>query len=99
MQPARHTPSAARCRLSAPSGAAILLGAFAGLRAAEACGPRVEDLDFMRGILHPAAWALERAIRTARAKVDGLPAGFRYHDLRHYFASLLIASGADVKAV
>jgi integrase len=30
---------------------------------------------------------------------DGLPAGFRYHDLRHYFASLLIASGADVKTV
>jgi integrase len=44
-------------------------------------------------------WALERAMRTARAKVDGLPAGFRYHDLRHYFASLLIASGADVKTV
>jgi integrase len=28
-----------------------------------------------------------------------LPAGFRYHDLRHYFASLLIAQGADVKTV
>jgi integrase len=25
--------------------------------------------------------------------------GFRYHDLRHYFASLLIASGSDVKTV
>jgi integrase len=41
----------------------------------------------------------ERATRTAREKVDGLPAGFRYHDLRHHFASLLIASGADVKTV
>jgi integrase len=29
----------------------------------------------------------------------GLPAGFRYHDLRHYLASLLIANGADVKIV
>jgi len=39
-----------------------------------------------------------RSFRLARAKV-GLPNGFRYHDLRHYFASLLIASGADVKIV
>ena len=42
---------------------------------------------------------LERAVRTARAKVPGLPTGFRYHDLRHYLASLLIADGADVKTV
>jgi integrase len=128
--------------------AAILLGAFAGLRIAEACGLRVTDVDFMRGIISPAVqypagelkteisrtaipvpqslalelaahvqqhpgetlltnpsggqlepWRLERAIRTARGKVDGLPAGFRYHDLRHYLASLLIASGEDVKTV
>ncbi|HJY66544.1 MAG TPA: tyrosine-type recombinase/integrase, partial [Streptosporangiaceae bacterium] len=38
-------------------------------------------------------------MRTARKKVQDLPASFRYHDLRHYFASLLIASGADVKTV
>jgi integrase len=44
-------------------------------------------------------WALERAIRSARVKVKGLPDGFRYQDLRHYLASLLIASGADVKTV
>lgn len=31
--------------------------------------------------------------------VPGLPAAFRFHDLRHYLASLLIASGADVKVV
>ena len=39
-------------------------------------------------------WAIERAMRKARGEVKGLPAGFRYHDLRHYFASLLIADGA-----
>jgi integrase len=38
-------------------------------------------------------------MRTARAKVAGLPDGFRYHDLRHYLASLLIAEGSDVKTV
>ena len=42
---------------------------------------------------------LQRAVRDARKKVTGLPVGYRYHDLRHYFASLLIASGLDVKVV
>lgn len=42
---------------------------------------------------------LARAIRRARTDVDGLPAGFRFQDLRHYYASLLISSGADVKIV
>ncbi|MBA2768527.1 MAG: tyrosine-type recombinase/integrase, partial [Sporichthyaceae bacterium] len=31
--------------------------------------------------------------------VPGLHEAFRFHDLRHYLASLLIASGADVKVV
>jgi hypothetical protein len=38
-------------------------------------------------------------MRAARDKVPGLPPGFRHFDLRHYFASLLISSGADVKVV
>jgi len=127
---------------------AVLLGAFAGLRIAEACGLRVADVDFLRRELTPAvqwpalplktaiSWTtvpiadtlvsaiaaqvarypaetvltgagggqldphrLGREIRHARAHVDRLPAGFRFHDLRHYYASLLIASGADVKIV
>jgi transcriptional regulator with XRE-family HTH domain len=45
------------------------------------------------------AWPPERAIPSARKKVPGLREGFRYHDLRHYLASLLIAHGADVKLV
>lgn len=39
------------------------------------------------------------SIRDAREKIDGLPEGFTYHDLPHYLASLLIASGADIKTV
>ena len=128
---------------------AVVLGAFVGLRLAEACGLRVGDVDFLRAIVYPkvqyparplktktsktpvpvpvslveqcsaqitaygrhetlltgqdegqlSTWAIERAMRKARSEVRGLPAGFRYHDLRHYFASLLIASGADVKMV
>jgi integrase len=128
---------------------AVLLGALSGLRLAEACGLRLADVDFMRGVVSPAVqypseplktetsqtavpvgqlalelsahvkrfpsrdgtvlvnelgrqlapWTLERAMRTARKKVPGLPAEFRFQDLRHYFASLLIASGADVKVV
>ena len=44
----------------------------------------------------PAVRTLDARARhpLGRAKVPGLPASFRFHDLRHYFASLLIASGA-----
>jgi hypothetical protein len=31
----------------------VLLGAFIGLRLAEACGLRPEDIDFMRAVVHP----------------------------------------------
>jgi integrase len=127
---------------------AVLLGAFVGLRTAEACGLRVSDVDFMRGVVTPAVqwpaeplktetsktavpipsdlalmlsaevakygsdwivsdgvggqastWSIDRAMRTARKKIPGLPADFHFHDLRHYLASLLIADGADVKVV
>lgn len=149
--------------------AAVLLGAFVGVREAEACGMLVTDLDLMRGRWTPRAqypdvplktatsrtpvafgqtlalelaahlkmtadlrrgpwvlsnawgeqlapWTLQRAMRAARSAhvsplpdghpkdcggclVPGLPDGFGFHDLRHYFASMLIESGADVKKV
>ena len=128
--------------------AAVLLGAFAGLRVAEVSGLRVADVDFTRGIVHPVQqwpseplktegsdaeipipndlalmlsssvaqwpgemlvtnghgggcgpWVIDRAVREVRPTIEGLPEQFSFHDLRHYFASLLIASGADIKTV
>jgi integrase len=49
-------------------------------------------------LVDAAPWAIDRAVRAVRVQA-GLPDVFRFHDLRHYFASLLIASGADVKVV
>ncbi|NMM83118.1 site-specific integrase [Rhodococcus sp. SRB_17] len=128
---------------------AILLGAFAGLRIAEASALRVSDVDFIRGAVHPkqqwpdkplktrgsdasipvpqtlalmlaasvqnwpheqmvtngagkaaAPWLVGRALKAIKdaGEID-LPEEFSFHDLRHYFASLLIASGADIKTV
>lgn len=48
---------------------------------------------------HSSSWAIERAIRARRTKVPGLPDGFRFHDLRHYFGSTLLAEGCSVKVV
>lgn len=42
---------------------------------------------------------LDKHMRRAREKVPGLAAGFRFHDLRHYYTSALIASGLDLKVV
>jgi integrase len=47
--------------------------------------------------IYRAEWS--RIWRPAVAKVDGLPEGFRLHDLRHLFATSLIHNGASVKTV
>ncbi|MGW0252763.1 tyrosine-type recombinase/integrase [Nocardia goodfellowii] len=46
-------------------------------------------------------WLIERRIRELReaGAVPGLPDEFSFHDLRHFFASLLISKGADIKTV
>lgn len=41
-------------------------------------------------------WALQPAIRAARAKVPGLPPGFRFHDLRHASAKTTLDTYAHV---
>jgi len=45
-----------------------------------------------------APWMIDRAVREVRVRA-GLPMGFRFHDCRHLYASLLIADGANVKVV
>lgn len=40
-----------------------------------------------------------QVLQDIRGQIKELPEGFSFHDLRHYLASLLIASGADVKIV
>lgn len=44
-------------------------------------------------------WTIDGAIHEVRGDIEGLPEGFVFHDFRHYFASLLIADGADIKTV
>ncbi|MFD4551673.1 tyrosine recombinase XerC [Streptomyces sp. NPDC058466] len=127
---------------------AILLGAFAGLRVAEACGLRLADVDpdaqtVTPTLQYPAEplktessvadvpipdvfvgelkrlldgrtegwvltdddggqlgpWKVERHMRRIRKQVPRLSPVFRFHDLRHYYASMLIASGLNVKIV
>lgn len=131
---------------------AVLLAAFAGLRAGEIVAMTVADVDFARGVVHPRVQysdkdyaadlktdasdsavpvpvelmaflahvparystphlvvsmygtritpaRLDVHFRRAADSVPGMPDGFRLHDLRHYFASSLIASGLDIKTV
>jgi integrase len=68
-----------------------------------ALGPRQTVLNRMaddrRGRRPDGAVAVAAGFPACRAPVDDLPEGFRFHDLRHAYASLLIASGLDVKTV
>lgn len=54
---------------------AVLLGAFVGLRLAETCGLRPEDVDFMRGIVHPRC---STRPKSSRPRSPGYPSRFRH---------------------
>jgi integrase len=88
------TPTATRRPFQAPdrpgNALARKLCRFTRRRTHESVHPRTDQCG---------PWLIERAIRDVRDQIDGLPEGFSFHDLRHYLASLLIASGADIKTV
>jgi integrase len=42
---------------------------------------------------------IDRAVRAARSKVEGMSETFTHHDLRHHYASTLIEAGLSVKVV
>jgi integrase len=44
-------------------------------------------------------WVIGQAMRKVGGEIEDLPDTFSFHDLRHDLASLLIASGADIKTV
>jgi len=47
---------------------AILLGAFVGLRTAEAVGLRVVDVDFMRGTVRPVVQGAGEELKTETSR-------------------------------
>ena len=79
---------------------AIPIAKTLALELAAHLGEYPSDETFLTTLLQQQVgpWQLDRAVRAARRDA-GLPAEFRFHDLRHYFASMLIASGSDVKVV
>ena len=44
-------------------------------------------------------WTIERALAKVRDGIEDQPEKFVFHDLRHYLASMLIASRADITTV
>jgi integrase len=48
--------------------AAVLLGAFVGLRTAEACGLHVADVDFLRGVVQPTVQYPAQPLKTAMSR-------------------------------
>jgi integrase len=73
---------------------------FAAEQAARYPAPQPAELVSERGDELEAVHRWNRwPIRCVRPKVAGLPEAFRFHDLRHHLASLLIGSGLDVKVV
>jgi integrase len=44
-------------------------------------------------------WVIGWHLRIVKEQIPDLPEGFSFQDLRHYYASLLIKHGTDIKTV
>lgn len=83
----------------------IMLNGWGALKVVERADPdevfELEVLTHFR-VRDDPAWYRENGFDPNHSVSEGPsdgPEGFRLHDLRHYYASLLIASGLDVKTV
>ena len=69
-----------RTSLGASGQPAILLGAFVGVRTAEAVGLRGKDVDFMRGVVRPTVQGAGEELKTETSKTPlPLPQSWRWN--------------------
>jgi integrase len=77
--------------------AAVLLGAFAGLRLSEACGLRTGDVDFMRGVISPVVQFPDDPLKTETSMTpipigQSLALGLSAHVARWSSRSTILAN-------
>lgn len=84
-------PAAGKARLREYAGGWLAVQTFdlcvgLGLRQGEAFGPAVDDVDFLRSVVH-----VRRQVKILGSRQE--------HVLRHYFASALLEDGVSIKAL
>ena len=67
--------------------------------AVDSVGRAVEGIVFTRGDGHPIRRSAFNGRWRTAVKRAGLPTGTRFHELRHYYASVLIDAGESVKVI